>query len=172
MTWVELGRLGAPYGVKGWVHVESFTDPPDRLLEYRNWVVRMPSGERTTRRVAEGRMHGSGLAARLDGSSDRNAAAALTGAVVEIERAALPPTGEREFYRADLIGFGVHNLEGASLGNVSHFVDTLSGAVMVAKEADGREHWVLASPPHLHKVDLAARRIEVDWPKELAESAP
>ena len=104
--------------------------------------------------------------------SERNGAAALTGAVVEVERASLPPTGEREYYRADLIGFGVRNLEGVSLGRVSHFVDAPRGAVMVTKEADGREHWVLAAPPHLQRVDLAARMIEVDWPGELDQRAP
>jgi hypothetical protein len=30
-----------------------------------------------------------------------------------------------------------------------------------------REHWVLATPQHLRKVDLAARSIIVDWPVEL-----
>jgi len=42
----------------------------------------------------------------------------------------------------------------------------------VTKEADGREHWVLAAPPHLQRVDLAARMIEVDWPRELDQRAP
>ena len=41
MEWVELGRIGAPYGIKGWVHVESYTDPPEGLLEYRLWVLKM-----------------------------------------------------------------------------------------------------------------------------------
>jgi 16S rRNA processing protein RimM len=172
VAWVELGRLGAPYGVRGWVHVESYTDPPQRLLEHRDWALRLPSGERVTRRVADGRVHGAGLAARLEGVSDRNGAAALTGAVVEVERASLPPTGKREYYRADLIGLGVRNLQGVSLGTVSHFVDAPRGAVMVTRESQGREHWVLAAPPHLRRVDLAARMIEVDWPTELDQRAP
>src|SRR4029077_15849724 len=49
VAWVELGRLGAPYGVKGWVHVESYTDPPERLLEHREWVLRLSSGARRLR---------------------------------------------------------------------------------------------------------------------------
>lgn len=36
---LELGRIGSPYGIKGWVHVQSFTDPPDRLLKYREWIL-------------------------------------------------------------------------------------------------------------------------------------
>ena len=65
MTWIELGRLGAPYGLKGWIHVESHTDPPQGLLEYREWVLRLASGERVTRRLVEGRAHAGGLVAQL-----------------------------------------------------------------------------------------------------------
>jgi 16S rRNA processing protein RimM len=168
VAWVELGRLGAPYGIKGWIHVESHTDPAQGLLEYRPWVLRLANGERLTRRVEEGRVHAAGLVARLEGVADREQAAALTGARVEVERAALPPPGEREYYRADLAGFSVTNLEGALLGTVSHFVDLPNGAVMVTQAADGRQHWVLAVPKHLRRVDLAARAIVVDWPAELA----
>jgi hypothetical protein len=46
-------------------------------------------------------------------------------------------------------------------------VDTPGGAVMVAKEPGGKEHWVLASPRHLRKVDLVQRMVVVDWPAEL-----
>src|SRR6516164_6233603 len=98
--WVELGRLGSPYGIKGWIHVQSHTDPPQRLLDYPEWVLRLGSGERITRRVAEGRAHAAGLVAHLEGVAGREAAAALTGAVVEIDRASLPPPGERQYYRA------------------------------------------------------------------------
>ncbi len=104
---MELGRLGAPYGIRGWIHVESHTDPAQGLLEYRPWVLRLANGERLTRQVVEGRAHGGGLVAHLEGVADRDQAAALTGAVVEIERAALPPAGDREYYRADLLGFVV-----------------------------------------------------------------
>ncbi len=38
---------------------------------------------------------------------------------------------------------------------------------MVTKESCGREHWVLAVPRHLKRVDLAAGAILVDWPAEL-----
>ena len=167
MAWIELGRLGAPYGIKGWIHVESHTDPPEQLLQHQEWNLRLANGERLTRRVAAGRVQGAGLVAQLDGVGGRDEAALLTGAVIEVERAALPEPPERQYYRADLIGLKVRNLEGAELGVVSHFVDAPTGAVMVSREASGREHWVLAAPRHLRKVDLAAGVIVVDWPAEL-----
>jgi 16S rRNA processing protein RimM len=164
--WIELGRLGAPFGIKGWIHVESHTDPPERLLEHREWVLKKGAG-RETRRVSAGRIHGDALVAQLEGVASRDAAAALTGALIEVERAALPPAGERSYYRADLIGFRVRNLAGAELGTVSHFVDAPGGAVMVCRGESGPEHWVRAAPPHLQRVDLDAHEIVVDWPVEL-----
>jgi 16S rRNA processing protein RimM len=164
VAWIELGRLGAPYGIRGWIHVDSYTDPPESLLKYRDWGLRLANGERLSRRLGQGRSHGRGLVAQLEGVTSREGAAALTGAVIEVERAALPPPGEREYYRADLVGLAVSNLQGAALGTVSHFVDAPAGTVMVTKDREGREHWVLASPRHLRTVDLAARTIVVDWP--------
>jgi len=168
VEWIALGRLGSPYGVKGWIHVESHTEPPARLLEYGEWGVRSAGGERVLRRLAAGRAHGKGLVANLEGVTDRTAAAALTGATVEVERSRLPAPKEREYYRADLVGFAVRNLEGGALGVVSHFLDTPGGAVMVVRADDGAEHWVLAHPKHLRKVDLEARTVLVDWPVEAA----
>ncbi len=123
-------------------------------------------------------MQGERLVVRLEGIEDRDGAALLTGAWVEVERAELPPTGDREYYRADLIGFEVTNLEGIALGRVAYFIDAPTGAVMVVEDRKGadtgrteavsrREHWVLADPAHLRRVDLAAGRILVDWPAEL-----
>ncbi|MGB6488743.1 MAG: ribosome maturation factor RimM [Steroidobacteraceae bacterium] len=177
VRWVELGRIGAPFGLLGWVHVSSYTEPPEALLEYPEWVLRPEGGERKRHRVVAGQLHGERLVVRLEGIESRDGAALLTGAWVEVERAELPPTGDREYYRADLIGLEVTNLEGIALGRVAYFIDAPMGAVMVVEDrrgadtatdaASGREHWVLADPSHLRRVDLAAGLILVDWPAEL-----
>ena len=167
MEWVQLGRLGAPFGVRGWLHVESYTEPPERLLKHREWTLKLPGGGVARYALSEGRTHGEGLVVSFENVMDRDAAARLTGATVEVERSTLPKPKKGEYYRADLIGFTVTNLEGAHLGTVSHFIDAPRGAVMVTKEGGGREHWVLAEPTYLRRVDLEGRAIVVDWPAEL-----
>jgi len=166
VDWVELGRVGSPFGIRGWVHVRSYTDPPQALLDYPEWHLRDPSGERLPRRVAEGRPHGPGLVVRFEGFEDRNAAESLKGAVVEVPRVALPPLGERQHYRVDLLGLSVRNLEGVELGVLDHFIDAPAHPVMVVLQ-DGRERWVPLTPQHLVEVDQASGRIVVDWPAEL-----
>jgi 16S rRNA processing protein RimM len=159
-----LGRIGAPFGVKGWVHVDSYTDPADGILDYEQWTLRLGSGERVKYQLVDGHPHTDRLVARLEGIEDRDRAAALRGAVIEVDRAELPPTGEREYYQADLLGLPVRNLEGAALGKVDYFADTPTGPMMVVKGT--REYWIPAIPRHLAKVDLAAGLVLVDWPEE------
>jgi 16S rRNA processing protein RimM len=149
------------------MHVESYTDPPEGLLGYAHWVLRIGSGERITRRLTEGHTQGDRLVARLEGVEDRDAAAAWTGAVIEVQRADLPPPGKRQHYRADMVGLTVRNLEDVELGKVAQFVDAPTGPVMVVKDGEGREHWVLATPEYLRKVELDKGLILVDWPLEL-----
>jgi 16S rRNA processing protein RimM len=165
--WLELGRIGSPYGIKGWVHVQSFTDPPERLLKYRSWTLQAANAEPAAMSVSEGRVQGAGLVARLEGIEDRDRAAGLQGAVITVPRSAMPKLRKREFYQADLVGLNVANVEGVQLGAVVHFVETPGGTVMVVRNAAGQEHWVPATREHLAKVDLDAGQIVVDWPATL-----
>ena len=36
---VVIGRIGGPYGVQGWVRVNTFTDPPRNLIDYSPWCL-------------------------------------------------------------------------------------------------------------------------------------
>ncbi len=161
---VEIGRLGRPFGVRGWIHVESWCEPPERILGYSPWLVVRSGAPALSTRVLEGRRHGEGIVARLDGITGRDAAAALTGATIEIERARLPPAEAGTYYRVDLIGCRVVNEQDVELGIVDHFVDAPGGAVMVV--CGEREHWLPAAAPHLREVDLVERRIRVHWPAD------
>ncbi len=157
---IELGVVGAPFGVRGWVKFRSFTEPPDRLLEHRSVQLRLGDGWRPFRIEASGRSGGQ-LTVKLAGVEDRDGAQALCGAQIGVLRSELPPRAPTEFYRADLIGCEVVNLEGVHLGTVQHFVEIPAHALMVVR--GDREYWVPAVPQHVRRVDLEARRVVVDW---------
>ncbi|MGA2399739.1 MAG: ribosome maturation factor RimM [Steroidobacteraceae bacterium] len=157
---IELGQVGAPFGVRGWVKLHSYTEPPERLFEHRTLRLRQGSAWRDYAVEATGRSGGA-LTVKLAGVPDRTAAEALRGAAVAVSRTELPPCAARDFYRADLLGCEVVNLAGDPLGVVAHFVETPAHALMVVRGT--REYWVPAVPQHLRRVDLEARRIVVDW---------
>ena len=157
---IEVGRSGAAHGVRGWLRVQSFTDPPQRLFEWQRW--RLQSG--TEVNVLESRPQGNGWIARLEGIEDRDAAGRLSGQLVLVNRGELPATTAREYYRADLVGFEARNVEDVLLGVVDHFIDTPGNAVMVIRGT--REYLVPMSAQHLRSVDQQARRLIVDWPED------
>jgi 16S rRNA processing protein RimM len=165
---VEVGRLGAAHGVRGWLRVQSFTDPPQRLFEWRSWHLQVQGKEGNSAirdvKLLEARPQGNGWIARLEGVDERDAASRLTGQMILVEREQLPPAEGREHYRDDLVGFEARNLEGILLGAVDHFVDTPGNVVMVIKGA--REHWVPVTGQHLRSIDKDARAVIVDWPED------
>ena len=161
---VEVGRLGAAHGVRGWLRVQSFTDPPQRLFEWPRWLLQPERGESREVAVLEVRPQGNGWIAKLEGVDERDGASRLTGQMILVERENLPPAEGREHYRDDLVGFEVKNVEGALLGVVEHFVDTPGNAVMVIKGE--REHLVPVTKQHLVKVDAGNRSLIVDWPED------
>jgi len=165
---IEIGVIGAPYGVRGWVKIRSFTDPPERLLQHR--ILQLGQGGTLApyRIEATGRSAGQ-LTAKLSGVGDRDRASGLRGATVWVPRSELPQRDDRDFYRADLIGCEVVTLAGVRLGVVRHFVETPAQVLMVVRGDE--EHWVPAVPQHLRRVDLVARRVIVDWHAEGSDAA-
>jgi 16S rRNA processing protein RimM len=157
---IELGVVGAPFGVRGWVKLRSFTDPPDRLLQHRSLQLGR-GGVWTAYRIEASGRSGGQLTAKLSGIEDRDQAQALRGAQVCVPRSELPQRDDKDFYRADLIGCEVVNLAGVRLGTVQHFVETPAQVLMVV--CGEQEYWVPAVPQHLRRVDLQARQVVVDW---------
>lgn len=161
---VVLGRITGAFGIRGWLKVASFTDPPEQILDYPLWRTDLPGGGNRELRPAEGRRQGKGLAVRIEGIEDRNGAEALGKPELWVERRELPALASGEFYRADLIGFEVVNLAGQALGRVDHFHDLPASTVMVV--SGERDRWVPIGGKQLFRVDAGQRRITVDWDPE------
>jgi 16S rRNA processing protein RimM len=157
---IQLGFVGAPFGVRGWIKLRSHTDPPERLLEHRSLRIGQGSVWRSYRIEASGRSGGA-LTVKLAGIEDRDQAQALRGAQVCVPRSELPQRDDRDYYRADLIGCEVVNLEGIVLGQVLHFIETPAQVLMVVRGT--QEFWIPAVRQHLRRVDLSERRLVVDW---------
>ncbi len=158
--WVRLGRISGVFGVRGWVKVHSDTVPPDNILRYRRW--HLERGDRwEARKLVDGRRHGKGIVARLDGCDDRDQAALLVGVNVAVPRDELPAAAEGEYYWADLEGLRVCTLDGLELGRIDHLFETGSNDVMVVK--GDRERLLPFTDTVVCEVDLPNGLLIVDW---------
>lgn len=155
-----MGRIAAPFGVKGWVRVQSFADDPATLVEYASW--RIGRGEQQREFAVDAvQDHSHGWVAKLAGIDDREAAYALRGQEISVARSSLPPPAEGEYFWSDLIGLAAVNRDGVELGTVDSLLQTGAHDLLVVKGK--REHLIPFIAQFVGTVDVAAGRIEVDW---------
>jgi len=155
-----MGRIIAPFGVKGWVKVQPNTAAIQNLLAYGTWWVG-GEGDWRERAVAEAKVQGRTVVARLTGCDDRDAAALLQGKPVAVPRAALPQARSGEYYWADLIGLTVVNTESRELGSIVGLLQTGANDVLVVQGE--RERLIPFIATVVREVDLASGMVRVDW---------
>lgn len=170
---IVVGRIQGPYGIKGWVHLSAYTDPASNLLDYRPWQIqsRPDAASWRTLEVAETRAHKKGYVARFEGVTDRTAAERLKGQLIGVSENQLPEPAVGDYYWKDLVGVGVVDGQGASLGQVASLIETGAHDVLVVQQRQDAEHSVNEMkeilipfhPRYVVEVDLAAGRIQVDW---------
>ena len=112
---VLLGVVAAPHGVRGLVRIKSFTEDPMAMASYG--PLSDETGKRQFRVEALSPSRGAVLA-RIDGVADRNAAEALRGLKLYVDRSALPETDGQEWYEADLLGLAAVGRDGRDWGKV------------------------------------------------------
>ena len=149
-----MGRVAGSYGVRGWVKVAPEGGAEAGLAAAKEWWIGEAAYE-----VSGAKIHGATIVAKLAGIETREQALALKGSRVALPRAALPDVQDGRYYLADLLGLEVVNERGEVLGAVTRTYS--NGAHDVIETSAGRLiPWVAAV---VKQVDLAARRVQVEW---------
>lgn len=162
--YVVVGRVAAVFGVRGWVKVMSETEPRENILDYAPWYLAR-NGAWEPRELVEGRAHGKGVVARLDGCDDRDTAASLVGCDIAVPRERLPEPAPGEYYWTDLVGLAVRTVDGVELGRVDHLLETGANDVLVV--VGERERLIpLLFDQVVRQIDLQGGTITVDWDPE------
>ena len=127
---IALAAVAGAHGVKGEVRLKLFSDSVESLSAHKELYV--GGAKRRLLSVREGKIP----VARFEGIEDRSAAEALRGSLIEIDRAALPPLEEGEYYHADLIGLPAVDGDGKTVGTVVA-VENYGAGDLLEIEVDG-----------------------------------
>jgi len=158
---ISLGKISGVFGVKGWVKVHSFTDPREKIVDYGRWQIKH-QGQWREVEITAGKRQGKTVIAKLQGLDDRNEAMLYAGDEIAIFASQLDQLEEDEYYWHQLEGLAVVTTEGIELGSVHHLLETGANDVLVVRGE--RERLLPFTIGHtVIEVDLAARRITVDW---------
>ena len=153
MRRIPLAAVAGPHGVKGELRLKLFSDGIDSLSRHEKLYV--GGIEHRLLAIREGKSP----VARFEGISDRSAAEAVRGSLVEVDRSALPPLEEGEYYHADLIGLDAVDREGAGVGKVIG-VENYGAGDLLEIETEGGNRSLI---PFRHGIaDLEGGRIVLD----------
>lgn len=169
---VVLGRIAAPFGVQGWLHLQAFGDDPQSWKVIERWLVSADADaapESWRELKLDGfKLQAKGPVVRFEGCDDRTAAEKLVGLYVAVQRHDLPDTEDDEYYWGDLIGLDVVNQSGERLGRVDRLLETGANDVLVVvDQAAGADKPVERLIPFVSAVvkdvDREAAVLRVEW---------
>lgn len=161
-SYITIGKIGAPYGVKGWVKIITYTEFGENILHYSPWYLENHKGAWEPIEVQEGKLYGKGVLVKLRGIDTPEAAKLYTNRAVGIPRGNLPQLEEGEYYWSDLKGLKVYNIAQEYLGEVIYLMETGSNDVLVVKGQ--KEHAIPYLPGRVVlKIDLKKQEMIVDW---------
>ena len=142
---IEAGRIVNTHGIAGEVKIEVWLDSPQFLKSFRRCFI-----DQREVKLLSGRVHKGFLIAKLDGVADVNAAMALKGRTVFIDRAdARLPKGA--FFLQDIIGASVVDESGREIGKLTDVMETPASNVYVVKGET--EHLIPAVPEFILSTD-------------------
>ena len=151
---VALAAVAGAHGVKGEVRLKLFSDSAASISAHKKLYV---GG--VERRLLSLNDVGKLPVVRFEGVTDRSAAEALRGSLVEVDRSALPPLEDGEYYHADLIGLTAVDHEAQPVGTVVA-VENYGAGDLLEIEAEGGKRSLI--PFKAGIADLEGDRIVLD----------
>jgi 16S rRNA processing protein RimM len=164
---VLMGLVLGAHGIKGAVRILSYAAAPKDIASYG--PLEDESGGRKFSLTIVGQVRGAVLAA-VEGIGDRDAAMALKGTKLYLERSALPAPAEGEFYWDDLVGLRAELTDGAALGEVVAVHDYGGGPSLEVRRETGAPVMVPFTNRVVPVVDLAAGKLVIEPPEGLFET--
>ena len=157
-----MGHICGVHGVKGWVKVYSYTQPPENILTYSPWLVGV-EGTWIRLEPDAGRWHGKHLIAKIKGCDDRDRALLWQNAPIAVRRDQLPD--DDAVYWCDVQGLRVINQDGVEFGVVDRMMATGANDVLVVRGE--RERLIpFVEPQYVTAIDMAQGVLRVSWHPE------
>jgi 16S rRNA processing protein RimM len=158
--WATIGKIVAPFGLRGQMKVRSLTDIPDRFAHLEE-VYLGPEYKPYT--IKEVRPYKSDMVLlKVAGISNATSAESLRGQDVFIpaeQMAKLPPDF---YYQHDILGLAVEKLNGQAVGTIVDIMPTGGNDVYVIKASDGKQFLIPAVKSIIKQVDLIRRVMYIE----------
>ena len=160
---IYLGKITGAHGIKGWLKIQSFSSPPENILNYPSWIINN-QGEEDFYSIEQGRKQNKKIVVKLENIDDRNTAESLINSKILILRSDLPKLSNENYYWSDLVGLSVLNSEETVIGKIESLIETGANDVMVIITLKD-ERILIPFVMHeiIKEVSVEQNYIKIDW---------
>ena len=164
---IYLGKITGVHGIKGWLKIQSYSSPPENILNYPSWII-TNKGEEDFYSIEQGRKQNNKIVVKLEKIDDRNTAESLINSKIQILRSDLPKLSNENYYWSDLVGLSVLNSEETVIGKIESLIETGANDVMVIITLKD-ERILIPFVMHeiIKEVDIELNYVKVDWPMKI-----
>jgi 16S rRNA processing protein RimM len=178
IEWATIGKIVAPFGIRGELKVRPFTDIPNRfvmldaiyLMGSRDQAGHMGPGDRAGHSPSpvlypiEGvrPYKGEMLLLKLRGIDDSNAAETVRDSELCVPLSALPSLPPDSYYQHDIVGLQVFKLDGTLVGVIDDIMSTGGNDVYIIKAPDHKQILIPAIKEVVKQIDLIRHLMYID----------
>jgi 16S rRNA processing protein RimM len=164
-----IGEVIKPHAIRGEVKVFIFSENPENFKQYKEIVLQEPLGSGTqSYNVVKSREQGKLAILKLEGINTREAAEALQGSKILVNKADFPTLDSDEYYWHQLKGLVVMTETGQELGRVAKLFNTTAHDIMVVTGA-GHEFMIPVNRDIIRDIDKQGGIIIISPPPGLLE---
>lgn len=165
---LQIGEIVNTHGIKGEIKVYPLTDNPKRFEEL-DWVYLESKGKQEKCKIENVKYIKNLVLIKLEGIDSLEAAEALRGSFLVIDRDRAVKLQKDNYFICDLIGMNILDNSGKSLGKLVNILHTGSNDVYVAKSDEGKEILIPALKSVVNEIDLETGFMKVTLPEGLLD---
>jgi 16S rRNA processing protein RimM len=164
-----IGEIVKPHGIRGEVKAYLYSEQPENLKQYKKIVLQEPAGSGTeTYSIIKSREQGKLAILQLENVGTREAAEALQGSRIWVNKVDFPTLDSDEYYWHQLKGLIVMTETGQELGRVTKIFNTTAHDIMVVSGA-GHEFMIPVKDDIIRNIDEQGGKIVISPPPGLLE---
>ena len=155
---IEIGCFVGVHGIKGQVKLNSFTEIPESIFNYKEFFLEKNDNVLKLKLISKVKQN---LICKIENVETRNEAEKYRGLKLFIKKDSLPKLEESEFYHRDLIEFQVYNLKKESFGKIQSFND-FGGGLLIEVKKENKLFYLPIGNNFLEDIDYEQKEVIIN----------
>ncbi|CAL4322129.1 Ribosome maturation factor RimM [Buchnera aphidicola (Pterocallis alni)] len=157
-----IGKIGSPYGIKGWNHLFSYTEKKIHIFQYQPWFIKKDH-QWGQIQLEDKKNINKKIIIKIHNVNDRNQAQKLINISIAINSNQLPKLPQLEYYWKDIMLCNVFNKKNKYVGKVINILQSNTNDILILQNIHKKEILIpFIQKKMIQKVDIYKKTIHIN----------